>query len=341
MKKIIGFIVMAVMLIMSSVVFAGDVPESLLSEDNAKVFIGSVENFTTKQIEGSSQFSIETVEVTPTVKLKGEVKIGEKEIYTRCESVLDLQKGKEYLFGYIDENNFYIYEIESMDEKTVRLADADKYDMTKRLENYINEGAFAMAEQERASIGTQISFAEFLYKKPSLSSSGIEKVILRYQDEVHEVDKDEFFKTAETIMITNVKNDTLYDVKSNPNSTDAYKTVLYIELLDANDQLCYYGAVSRFGEVDNYGLFMGRLMCKDYEMSREDLLKLYSLFPKKVQKEIKAPEKLPADEPLEVPIEPENNYIGLIVAIVIVIYLIAFAIGYRIRRKNKNSKNER
>ena len=327
MKKLLCVISLAVILLTMPVsVLAGDIPESLLSEDGAEVFIGRVEDVKFKE-------EIDTVDVIPTVKIKGEVEIGKKETYTRYDSVLMLEKGKEYLFGYIDENNFYAYEIKSRDEKSIKLVDSDKYDMTKRLEDYLNEGAFAMAEQERSTIGNQISFAEFLYKKPSLSSSDVEKVSLRIQDNVCVIDKDKFFEVAENIMVTNVKNDILYDTKQNPDSTDAYKTVLYVELLDANDKTVYYGAVSRYGEVDYYGLFMSRLMNKDYEMRPEDLSKLYSLLPAEAQKEIELPEDLPADASSELPAIPKKNYTGWVAGGVAVILVIAFFVGYRFIRK--------
>ena len=327
MKKLLCVISLAVILLTMPVsVLAGDIPESLLSEDGAEVFIGRVEDVKFKE-------EIDTVDVIPTVKIKGEVEIGKKETYTRYDSVLMLEKGKEYLFGYIDENNFYAYEIKSRDEKSIKLVDSDKYDMTKRLEDYLNEGAFAMAEQERSTIGNQISFAEFLYKKPSLSSSDVEKVSLRIQDNVCVIDKDKFFEVAEDIMVTNVKNDILYDTKQNPDSTDAYKTVLYVELLDAYDKTVYYGAVSRYGEVDYYGLFMSRLMNKDYEMRPEDLAKLYSLLPDEAQKEIELPEDLPADASSELPAIPKKNYTGWVAGGVAVIFVIAFFVGYRFIRK--------
>jgi len=337
MKKLICLLsILVFMLSLSISVFAGDVPESLLGEDGAKVFIGRVENVKLKgDITLSSQAEIDTIDVIPTVKIKGEVEIGKIETYKSYHGNLILEKGKEYLFGYLDENNLSIYEIKSRDDKNIKLVNSDKYDIVQRLEDYLNEGAFAMAEQERSTIGNQISFAEFLYKKPSLSSSGVEKIILRYQDELQEVDKDKFFEVAEDIMVTNVKNDILYETKQNPNSTDAYKTVLYIELLDANDQLVYYGAVSSFGEVDYYGLFMSRLMNKDYEMKTEDLSKLYSLLPNEVQKKIIAPEGLPTDDPLEVPAIPKKNYTGWVVGGVAVIFIIAFAIGIVINKKKQ------
>ena len=231
MKKLICIIsITAILFTMSVSVSAGDVPESLIYEDTAKVFLGTVENYTAKDIPSAPYTEIDSIEVVPTEKIKGDVEIGIKQTFTRCYSTIEFKPDVEYLFGWFDDQNVYIYEIESREDKQFKLVDSDKYDMTRRLEDYLNDGAFAMAEQERSTIGNQISFAEFLYKKPSLSSSGIEKVSLRIQDEVCVIDKDKFFEVAENIMITNVKNDTLYETKLNPNSTDAYKTVLYVEL---------------------------------------------------------------------------------------------------------------
>ncbi len=337
MRKIVCIIsIVSILLTMSVSVFAGDIPESLLSEDGAKVFIGRVENVKLKgNITLSSQAEIDTIDVIPTVKIKGAVEIGKIETYRSYHGNLMLEKGKEYLFGYLDENNLSIYEIKSRDNKNIKLDNSDKYDIVQRLEDYLNDGAFAMAEQERSTIGNQISFAEFLYKKPSLSSSSVEKVSLRIQDDFCVIDKDKFFEVAEEIMVTNVKNDILYETKQNPDSTDAYKTVLYVELLDANDKAVYFGAVSRFGEVDNYGLFMSRLMNKDYEMKTEDLSKLYSLLPNDVQKEIKLPEGLPTDTPLELPAIPKKNYTGWVVGGVVIVFVIAFAIGYMVTKKRK------
>ena len=115
-----------------------------------------------------------------------------------------------------------------------------------------------------------------------------------------------------------------------------YKTVLYIELLDENEQLVSMAAVSRFGEVDRYGLMMSRLMNKDYEMKTEDLQKLYSLFPKDVQKNIVAPEGIKeSEEPLELPDENVKNYKPWLyggVAVVLVL-VIAFIIGFTVKKR--------
>lgn len=321
MKKLVRIIgVITILLTISVSVFAGSVPEDLLHEDSSKVFIGTVENYTTKERPSAPYTEIDSVEVIPTEKIKGEVEIGVKETFTRCLGLLELKPDVEYLFGWFDNNNVYIYEIESKDDKQIKLVDSNKHDQTKRLENYLNEGAFAMAEQERATLGKQISFAEFLYAKP-LSDSNVEKITLRYQDGVYEVDKDEFAGIAQNMMITNVKNDALYE----SSEEGAYKTVLYIELLDSNEQVVSFGAVSRFGEVDKYGLFMSRLMAKDYEMETEDLLKLYSLLPEDVQNELDIPET-------EQPSIPKKTYTGWVIGGAAVVFVIAFAVGYTVRK---------
>ena len=333
MKKIIATVIVLILcLSMTIVCYAGDVPEGLLSEDGAKVFLGTVENYTTKDIPSAPYTVIDSVEVIPNEKIKGEVEIGTKQTYYRCHSTLELKSNVEYLFGYFDENNFYIYEIESRTDKQFKLVDSDKHDMTKRFEDYLNEGAFARAEQERSTLGQQISFAEFLYKKPSLSSSGIEKVLFRYQDELYEVDKDEFFEIAENIMITNVKNEPLHDYVAKPKQPDPYTTTLYIDLLGADNKGICFGAVSRFGEVDRYSLSMGRLMRKDYEMEKEDLKKLYALIDVEMENDNNAVIG-GADAPTDIIIKDNTNIIVLSVCIGLLI--IAFIVGFIIIKKKR------
>lgn len=160
MKKMLSILtVLGIWLIFSSAVYAGSIPEDLLQEDGAKVFIGTVENYTTKEIPSAPYTEITSIEVIPTEKIKGDVKTGIKETYSRCYGFLEIEPDTEYLFGYFDENNFYIYEIESKEENCIKLVDSNKYDMIKRLEDYLNEGAFDVAEEERLN-----SAAETLQK---------------------------------------------------------------------------------------------------------------------------------------------------------------------------------
>ncbi len=326
MKKIISFVgIITIMLSMTLTAFAGDVPEALGYEDEAQIFIGTLKDF---KIDNSSSPKVQDVQVIPTRKIKGDVPINELQTYELCYfGKVTPEKDTEYLFGWLADNSVWVYAIESYDEKNIKLQITDEF--AERIQDYLDEGLYARLEHERATLGTQISFAEFLYPKP-MAGSNIKKVTLRYQDELHEVDVDVFEKVAKEIMIANAKNSALYE----SGKEDAYKTVLYIELVDENEQLVSMAAVSRFGEVDRYGLMMSRLMQKDYEMKTKDLQKLYSLFPKNIQKNIVAPEEIQSSEdPLEVPAIPEKNYAPWLYGGAATIFVIAFIIGFAIKRK--------
>ena len=329
MKKIISFIgIIAIMLSMTLTVLAGDVPEALGYEDDAQIFIGTLKDF---KIDNSSSTKVHDVHVLPTRKIKGEVPINELQTYELCYfGKVTPEKDREYLFGWLADNSVWVYAIESYDEKDIKLQITDEF--AERIQDSLDSGLYARLEHERATLGTQISLAEFLYPKP-MSGSNIKKVTLRYQDELHEVDVDKFEKVAKAIAIANAKNSALYE----SDKEGAYKTVLYIELLDENNQLVSYAAVSRFGEVDRYGLMMSRLMAKDYEMKTEDLSKLYSLFPKAVQKNIIAPEGIPSsEEPLELPDMTQKNYTPWLYGGAAAIFVIAFIVGFMLKRKTRS-----
>lgn len=326
MKKLVSLIgIVAIMLLSMLTAYAGDVPEALSYEDDAKIFIGTLKDFKLD----SDKPKVLDVQVLPTRKIKGDVEINELQTYKMCHFGKLVQKEKEYLFGWLSDESIWAYEIISYDEKEIKIETYDEF--AKRIQDYLDEGLYARAEQERSTLGNKITLAEFLYEK-SLSDSNVKKVTLRYQDELHEVDVDKFEKIAKEIMIVNAKNVALYE----DGKDDAYKTVLYIELLDENEQLVSMAAVSRFGEVDRYGLMMSRLMQKDYEMKKEDLQKLYSLLPKDVQKNIVAPEGMKvSEEPLELPDENVKNYKPWLyggVAVVLVL-VIAFIIGFTVKKR--------
>ena len=324
MKRIISLLgIIAIMLSTMLTAYAGDVPEALSYEDDAKIFIGTLKDFKLD----SDKPKVLDVQVLPTRKIKGDVEINELQTYKMCHLGKLVQKEKEYLFGWLSDESIWAYEIISYDEKEIKIETYDEF--AKRIQDYLDEGLYTRAEQERATIGQQISLAEFLNAKP-ISNATVKKVTLRYQDELHEIDVDEFEKLSKEIMIANAKNSILYE----DGKDDAYKTVLYIELLDENEQLVSMAAVSRFGEVDRYGLMMSRLMQKDYEMKKEDLQKLYSLLPKDVQKNIVAPEEIPvSEEPLELPDVEEKNYKPWLYGGAAVVFVIAFIIGVMIKKR--------
>ena len=341
MKKIISLIgIVAIMLAMTFTAFAGSIDVDLVYEDEALVFIGTIDDYEITHEEEDYPSTEYTLTLTPNQKIKGDVVVDTPMSFEKVRTgSLKLKIDTNYLFGYVKEE-LYIWELESYNDlldweiddytaKSIILKDRHSNSISEGMQNFLNEGVFARAEIERQDIGNQISFAEFLYAKP-MSGSNVKKVTLRYQDELHEVDVDEFENVAKEIMIVNVKDGVLYE----DGKEDAYKTVLYIELLDENEQLVSMAAVSRFGEVDRYGLMMSRLMGKDYEMKTEDLQKLYSLFPKDVQKNIVAPEGIPvSEEPLELPDMAEKNYTPWLYGGAATVFVIAFLIGVAIKKR--------
>ena len=205
MKKIAGlFVMVAVLLCMSVSVFAGDVPEGLLHEDTAKVFLGTVERYTTREIPSAPYTEIDSLEVIPTEKIKGDIEIGVKQTYAKCHSLLELKSDTEYLFGWFDDDNFYIYEIASREGNQFKLVDSEKHDMTKRLEDDLNDGSFKRAEQERTAL-EKYKNATVMADLWIFTREETEKIEVVYAAEGDAaaclVDKDQFFDLAEKIKL--------------------------------------------------------------------------------------------------------------------------------------------
>ena len=284
MKKIICLLgVIAILFTMSISVFAGDVPEGLLYEDNAKVFLGTVSNYTTKDIPAAPYTIIDTVEVIPTEKIKGDVEIGVKETYSRCHSSLELKSDTEYLFGYFDENNFYIYEIESRNDGQFKLVGSDDYDMTMRFEEYLNEGLYADAEKERSTIGLEVTLSEYMEADIDIA----EKVSFNIGGKNYNIDKDEFFKLSDEIKVENVKNDVLQQTDYGENSWQENMIFITVDLKEGHtvykgDSPFAMASISKYGEVSHNAVQMSLLPSKDYQMEIEDVAKLYKLLPLEV-----------------------------------------------------------
>lgn len=150
MKKLLTFIfTVVIILAMSITSFASSVPEDLLHEDQSKVFLGTVENYTTKDIPASPYKKITSIEVIPTEKIKGDIELGKKVTYKNSYNILDFEPDTEYLFGYFDENSYYIFEIESRENGIFKIKDSEKFDSDKYLEDCLNDGSFEKAEKER------------------------------------------------------------------------------------------------------------------------------------------------------------------------------------------------
>lgn len=147
MKKIICLIL--ILLTISVTAFAGSIPEDLISQADAKLFVGVVKEYTTIETPNAPYSDIDSITVIPTEKIKGDVEIGKPQTYDRCSSeVKQPQPDTEYLFAYFDEINFYLYEIKDRDGDKFNLKNS-QFPMVKRLEDNLNNGIYAEAERER------------------------------------------------------------------------------------------------------------------------------------------------------------------------------------------------
>lgn len=124
-------------LLMTGVCYAGDVPESALTADYAKVYFGQV-----------TEISDDVITVTALQNIKGEFEQGS--VYSGVYSLMQAKPkiGEVYLCLYFDEANpLYMYEVTSTDTKTLKVKST--VDMAKRMEQYLNNGDFEKAEQKR------------------------------------------------------------------------------------------------------------------------------------------------------------------------------------------------
>ena len=130
MKKIICFISMiAIMLSMTMTAFAGSIPEDLLQDESQIFFAEIVYTHLDKEKPD--------IEFSPVKKIKGDVKLGSKQIAYNFNTVGDfkLKEGNVYLFTYFDENNpTDIFEVTSYDTSTLKLKNVTG-DMWERFES--------------------------------------------------------------------------------------------------------------------------------------------------------------------------------------------------------------
>ena len=154
MKKILMFFsVLVVMIVNVTIVFAGDIPETLISSDDAQIFYGKLVEVDLFGNEGDTT-------VLPVKKIKGAVSLGKEKVYKRPSFVggYSANKGNVYIFAYINEDNpLYIFEANSYDAKDVKLTGVSGDDMWKRFENYLHDGKYEEAEKERQG---RLSFVE-------------------------------------------------------------------------------------------------------------------------------------------------------------------------------------
>ncbi|HWQ74201.1 MAG TPA: hypothetical protein VN441_02685 [Syntrophomonas sp.] len=138
MKKLLSFIVgIFILLSLSTVCYAGSIPEDLLYDDSAQVYFGEVKN-----VDGDN------ISVIQRKNIKGDFTQDRELTYKGFTFTNSPEIGATYLCGYFDENNpLYVWDVTSLDTQTLTIKNTD--DLSKRMQEYLNDGKFDEKEKER------------------------------------------------------------------------------------------------------------------------------------------------------------------------------------------------
>ena len=130
-----GAVFLLLLFLNPMVSYAGDVPETLLLKDYP-VYFGAV-----KSLDG------DTITIIQIENIKGKFQKNNEITYTDYVFTDSPNIGQIYLCGYIDENNpLYICEVDCYDTAALKITNTDN--MSKRMQEYLNSGAFDEAEEK-------------------------------------------------------------------------------------------------------------------------------------------------------------------------------------------------
>lgn len=147
MKKLLICISVAVMLLCcSTTAFAGSIAEDLLYDDYAMVFFAQVVEY---KVNGEKPY----IKAIPVKIVKGDVELGEEEIYPSPTAIGDfrIKKNKVYLFISTHKTApTYLFRASGYDAKTLDLIDVDEESGIWHLvETYLTDGKYDEAEAKR------------------------------------------------------------------------------------------------------------------------------------------------------------------------------------------------
>ncbi len=314
MKQITGFLcIVALLLCGTLTAFAGDVPESLLYEDGAKVFFAEVVRY---EPEGETP----TVTVSPFKVVKGDVEAFPDLTCYNPNAVggFTVTPGRAYLFACLDEHNpTDIFDVTSYDTATLKLKNVTG-DMWERFETYLNDGSFYEAELKRIGKGKaleKIKNAKVLADLFVLGREEIEQIAVIYPGDGDPagcyLDKDKFFDLAEKIE--------LLPSHSNASESLEQNAGIFIMPQDVGDNQ-YNVWIDQSGNVGSE-LYVSSERSTEYEISIADYKKLHRFLPKEATAHI----------PLESPIKPYMVVTGGAVLVL----GIAFLVGFWVLRKRR------
>lgn len=139
MKNLFKCTVILVVVLLCTVkpCLAGDIPEALLAQESSQVYFGEVKN-----VDNNS------ITVIQKQNIKGDFDSESEHTYATFAFTESPSIGTVYLCGYLDENNpLYIWEVTSLQLKTLVIKNTD--DLSKRMQEYLNNGTFEEKESER------------------------------------------------------------------------------------------------------------------------------------------------------------------------------------------------
>lgn len=114
---------------------AGDIPEALLQKDYP-VYFGKV-----------TEVSEQNIVILPVQRIKGNVIVGREIFYNDYGFTKNPNIGQIYLCGYFDANNpLYIWEVDCCDTAMLTIKNTDN--MSKRMQQYLNDGLFEKAAEK-------------------------------------------------------------------------------------------------------------------------------------------------------------------------------------------------
>ncbi|MBR2404967.1 MAG: hypothetical protein IKA95_04860, partial [Clostridia bacterium] len=263
MKKIVGLIaIITIMLSMTLTAFAGSIPEDLLHSDEALIFFAEVVCYHPNKENPDIEFS-------PVKKIKGDVKLGTKQIAYNFNTIgdFDIKVGNVYLFTYFDENNpTDIFEVTSYDTSTLKLKNVEG-DMWERFENYLNEGRYLAAEHDRIDKnnsellvegGKTLTLSEIL----GTDNSIVGDVSIHYAEGLDskavQIDRADFFKVADTIICKEIEK------------TDHINIDGFYIVADINNAVY----ISDDGKISHNNPMLSYVAQAEYMLNSEDLAKL-------------------------------------------------------------------
>lgn len=321
MKKIICLIgIITMMFSMTIFVFAGDVPEALNYEDDAKLFVGVLKDF---KLDNASSPKIQDVQVLPVHKLKGEVALNEIQSYQVCYfGKVTPKKDSEYLFGWLGENSVWAYAIESRDGNKIKLKITDEF--AERIQNSLDNGLYERSERRRMEKPKEIERlknAKVLADLFVLDRNEIEQIAVIYPGEGDPagcyLDKDEFLNLAEKIELLPIKTSASTLLGSSgillmPQNADNKEYNVWI---DRNATVASQLAISSEGNAE-------------YGISKADFWELYAFLPKEATKHLMLENQL-------------REYKIIIAGAFLLVVILVLFIGFAVSRKRKSAFKNR